>query len=293
MAVTEPTVADRFAPVLEALARGIARHGLKPGSSEGAPAALRVTLERDIRRVVQVYWTGFQVAVQGECVALYLEVAEPHVHWTECYISPDPNQVNWVLCFHERPDGNVELAYYREYRSFEKAIDGFFNLSAWYTLTSTDKSWSDVVYEVAAEVGWDDDLERMAGTSTSAAMQESLKKSTIMWLRWRQDGVERTMPVWYLLDNKTGLIYVLSGERQQTLPGAATMRECDVILRQKGKNVQVAEIPASVRVVPPGSEWNEIAEKIVEKRLNIPGLPEETAKRWRDECVILELRLRT
>jgi hypothetical protein len=70
------------------------------------------------------------------------------------------------------------------------------------------------------------------------------------------------------------------------------MRECDVILRQKGKNVQIAEIPASVRVLPLGEEWDEAAEKIAEKRLNIPGLPEETAKRWRDECVILELRLR-
>ena len=32
--------------------------------------------------------------------------------------------------------------------------------------------------------------------------------------------------------------------------------------------------------------------QIAEKRLNIPGLPEETARRWRDECHILELTLR-
>jgi hypothetical protein len=44
--------------------------------------------------------------------------------------------------------------------------------------------------------------------------------------------------------------------------------------------------------VPLGDEWDEIAEKIAEKRLNIPGLPEETAKRWRDECVILQIRIR-
>lgn len=59
------------------------------------------------------------------------------------------------------------------------------------------------------------------------------------------------------------------------------------------KNVRVAEVPASVRVLPPGPEWDEKAEKIAEKRLNIPGLPEETAKRWRDQCEILELTLRT
>jgi hypothetical protein len=39
--------------------------------------------------------------------------------------------------------------------------------------------------------------------------------------------------------------------------------------------------------------WTEVANKIAEKRLNIPGLPEETARRWRDECVILELTLRS
>jgi hypothetical protein len=66
-----------------------------------------------------------------------------------------------------------------------------------------------------------------------------------------------------------------------------------VILRWKGKNAQVAEIPADVRIVPQGPEWDTLAEKIAEKRLNIPGLPEETARRWRDECEILELTLRT
>jgi hypothetical protein len=290
MAVVEPRLRDVAGPILEAVARGIGRHGVKSGDPVGASGVLRVETERDVKRVVQVYWTPFQVALEGDCIALYLEVAEPHVHWTECYLSVD--QVNWVLCFHERPDGNIELSYYREYRDPIEAVDGFFALSSWYTLTATDKTWSDVVYQVGDGIDWSENLEVLAGASTNAAVQEALKKSTILWLRWRHDGIERTMPVWYLLDNKTGLIYVLSGERQQTLPGAESMRECDVILRQKGKNVQIAEIPASVRVVPLGDEWDEIAEKIAEKRLNIPGLPEETAKRWRDECVILQIRVR-
>jgi hypothetical protein len=277
-------------PIIEQVARAIGRHGIGSGEAAGAKAALRLSLERNLKRVVQVYWTPFQVEIEGECIGLHLEVAEPRVHWTECYLSTD--QTNWVLCFYERPDGDIQLAYYENYDSVANAINGFFNLSAWYTLTATDKAWSDVVYEVAPEIDWDDQLKAMAGASTSAAVQESLKKSTIMWIRWRHDGAERTMPVWYLLDNKSGLIYLLSGERQQKIEGAESMRECDVILRQKGKNVQVAEVPASVRVLHPGPEWDQAAEKIAEKRLNIPGLPEETAKRWRDECVILELQLR-
>jgi hypothetical protein len=276
--------------IVELVARAVGRHSVRGGELSGAAATLRISLERDVKRVVQVYWTPFQVAIEGECVGLHLEVAEPRVHWTECYLSSD--QTNWILCFFERPDGEIQLGYYENHDSVAVAVTRFFSLSAWYTLTATDKDWSDVVYEVAPELDWDEQLRAMAGASTSAAVQESLKKSTIMWLRWKHDGVERTMPVWYVLDNKSGLIYILSGERQQTIVGAESMRECDVILRQKGKNVQVAEIPASVRVVPPGPEWEEIAEKIAEKRLNIPGVPEETAKRWRDECVILELRLR-
>ncbi len=102
------------------------------------------------------------------------------------------------------------------------------------------------------------------------------------------------MPVWYVFDQKTQRLYVLSGERQQLLPGAEKMRECDVILRWKGKNAAVAEIPASVRVIRGADpDWDEIADKVAEKRLNIPGLPEDTARRWKDECVILELTLRT
>ena len=293
MAITEGEVGAGIGPVLTEVARGIGRHGIAPGPADKATGNLRISVQDGVRRTVQIYWTPFQVNIEGECVALYLEVPKPTMHWTEGYLTPDTQQVNWVLCFYERPDGDIQLAYYREYRSAAAAAKAFFDLSAWYTLTATDKTWADVAYEVAPDVDWKEEHEATAGASTSAAVQESIKKSTIMWLRWRYQGTELTMPVWYLLDNKTGLVYILSGERQQTLPGAAQIREAEVILRQKGKNIQVAEIPASVRVLQPGDEWNEVAEKIAEKRLNIPGLPEDTARRWRDECVILELRLKT
>jgi hypothetical protein len=66
-----------------------------------------------------------------------------------------------------------------------------------------------------------------------------------------------------------------------------------VILRWKGQNSSVAELPANVRVIEGNDpDWDEIAGRVAEKRLNIPGLPEDTADRWRDECVILELTLR-
>jgi hypothetical protein len=290
MAVAEQPVAGRLAPILDRVARAVARHGLREAGADKAKGALRVELEDNVRRVIQVYWTAFEASVPGRCVGLHLEVAEPRVHWTECYLSNDFR--NWVFCFAERPDGDVQLTQYGDYPTPEEGIEAFFNLSGWYVLTATDLSWKDVAYELGEGVVLPDSLRGAAGLATSPAVQESLKKSTILWMRWRADGVERTMPVWYLYDAKADKIYVLSGERQQTLPGAEDMRECDVILRWKGRNSSVAELPASVRRLQQGPEWDAVAERIAEKRLNIPGLPEDTAKRWRDECVILELTLR-
>jgi hypothetical protein len=292
MAATEQTLAAGLAPILDEVARAIGRHNVKSGEAAGGSAVLRITVENNVQRVVQVYWTGFQATIPGDSIALHLEVAEPRVHWAEAYLSP--HSTNWVFCFHERPnDGDIELTYYREYANYEGAIEGFFNLSGWYVLTATDKTWEDVSYSTSEEVGWSEEHLSRSGTSTSAAVQESLKKSTILWMRWRHEGQTYQMPVWFLFDNKTSKIYVLSGEREQTLPGAAQMREADVVLRWKGKNARVAELSANVRVIPPGEEWDAVAEKVAEKRLNVPGLPEDLARRWRDTCDLLELTLRT
>ena len=292
MATTQEALSGRLAPIVDEVARAIGRHGIKQGAAAGSKAALRVTLENNVNRVVQVYWTGFQASIPGDSIGLHLEVAEPRVHWAEAYLST--HTVNWVFCFQERPtDGEIQLAYYREYASFEQAIEGFFNLSSWYVLTATDKTWADVTYSVAEAIGWSDRHLAKSGTTVSAAVQESLKKSTILWMRWHHEGRVLQMPVWFLYDNKASKIYVLSGEREQDLPGAAEMKECDVILRWKGKNARVAEIAANVRVIPPGDEWTQVAEKVAEKRLNVPGLPEDLANRWRDTCDLLELTLRT
>jgi hypothetical protein len=291
MAIAEQqSIRDPLDPILDEVARAARRHALTEGKADEAKGVLRVEYEHSVRRVVQVYWTPFEASVPGRCVGLHLEVAEPRVHWAECYLSPDFR--NWVFCFAERQDGDIQLSYHAEYPSPFEAIEGFFDLASWYVLTATDLTWSDVVVQVGDGISWDRRAPgHLGGESTDRAVQESLKKSTIFWMRWSDDGVERTMPVWYLYDAKVNKVYVLSGERQQTLPGARSIRECDVILRWKGRNASVAELPAAVRALPPGPEWDQVAERIAEKRLNIPGLPEETAKRWRDECVILELTL--
>lgn len=289
MAVVE-TTDSALARIADEVARHVGRYGLKEGAAAGAPAALRVTVEHDVKRIVQAYWTPFAAEIPGRSIGIHLEIADPVVHWGEAYLSG--TERNWVFMFAERPDGEVQLVKYADYATASEALEEFFRQASWYILTATDKSWSDVVFSVDDEVPWGSHQEIQAGAATSSAITESLKKSTIMWLRWDDAGRERTMPVWYLYDQKVDRIYVLSGERQQLLPGAENMRECDVILRWKGRNAAVAELQAQVRVIrgdDPG--WTEIADRIAEKRLNIPGAPEDTAERWRDECVILELAL--
>lgn len=291
MAIRE-TVADRYTPIKEEIARELARRGVKIADPSSAKGVLRVTNEFSVSRIVQVYWTPFEVSVPGRSIGLHLEISQPKVHWAECYISLDYRC--WVFCFHERADGEIELAYYEQYEDPMKAIEGLFNLSSWYVLTATDLKWTDVVAQIDEELDWPEHLMTVATAETDKAISESLKKSTIVWLRWTVNGDEHTMPVWFVYDNKKDKVFVLSGERQQTLPGAERMREATVVLRWKGKNARVADIPADVRVLDPDDpDWDEVAEKVAEKRLNIPGLPEETARRWRDECTLLELTLRT
>jgi hypothetical protein len=291
MALRQRPVVDRLTPILDEVARAVGREGISPGDATGSEAVLRIEREQDVRRVVQVYWTGFEVDVPGESVGLHIEVAEPRVHWAECYLSPEYR--SWFFAFFERTDGEIQLAYHAEYSDPRAAVDGFFDHAGWHVLTPTDKTWDDVVYQVSGDLEWNLAQVAITGSSDSEAIQESLKKSTILWLRWdTQDGIEQTMPVWYVYDSKVQKLYVLSGERQQTIPGAESLKECVVIFRWKGRNARVGEIPASVRALEHGPEWDQVAEKIAEKRLNIPGLPEDTARRWRDECTLLELTLR-
>jgi hypothetical protein len=289
VALAQREIAPEFAPFLDEIARNISRLELKRGRAAGAPATLRIGMENNVKRVVQVYWTGFEANIPDDCIGMHLEVAEPRVHWAEAYLSPQYR--NWVFCFRERADGEIELAQYGDYPTPREAIRYFFNFAEWNVLIPTDQSWSTVTYDIADNLPWGPEFSMVAEASMDAAVQESLKKSTIIWLRWQDDGRTRQMPVWFVSDQ--GKIYVLSGERQQTIPNARSLRDVEVIVRWKGRNSRVAELPASVNLVEPGPEWDRIAEKIAEKRLNIPGAPEETARRWRDDHDILEITLPT
>lgn len=285
MSVREPAVTGLEA-IADDVAAQIARFGLEPGDGSG-PAVLRVSVAEHVRRVVRVYWTPFQAEIPGRSIVLQLEIGEPRLHWAEAYCSPEAR--SWYFAFFEREDGEVQLAYHQQCDTAAKCVETFFNSSGWYVLTATDKTWADVTYTIAPEVPWGPAQQQIVSAELDDAVQEAIKKSSIVWLRYQVNGHEHTVPVWYVADKDT--LYVLSGEREQTLPGAERIRRAEVIVRWKGRNARVAEVPATVSLVEPGPRWDEIADKIAEKRLNIPGLPEDTARRWRDECHILELKL--
>lgn len=292
MAITQPSTRGGLDGILAQVATSLRRYGIPRGDVGGSKASLRVVLEEDVKRVVQVYWTPFLAEVPGHSVGLHLEIDKPKVHWVEGYITP--KGVNWIFAFHERSDGDYQLAYYEQHGNIDDAVRAFFDIASWYALTPTDLTWDDVKCDLDPQLGWTESHEVMAssGPEMDKAVQEALKKSTIVWLRWTDgSGANRTMPVWFIQDKEK--LFVISGERQQTIPGVARMRRCDVVARWKGRNAQVAEIPAAVRVLPHGPEWDAAAEKLAEKRLNIPGLPEDTARRWREECDIVELTLLT
>lgn len=291
MALTEEAVRNRLSPTLDLVAKEMQRRGIETVAAPGGPATLTVSYAENVQRIVQVYWTPFQASIAGACVYLHLEVPQPKRHWVEGYIAP--SGVSWVFAFAERDDGNYQLVYYKQEADPETAIESYFNIASWYALVACDLTWDNVNAVISPDVGWSEEhaVRASSGEEMDKAVQEALKKSTIIWLKWKDtEGAERTMPVWFLLLNNK--IYVISGERQQTIPGAREIRSADVIIRWKGKNAAIADLPVDVRVLPLGPEWDEIAEKIAEKRLNIPGAPEDTARRWRDECDILELTLR-
>lgn len=283
----------RLTPILQQVASAMRRRQIEVGDTSKAAATLRIEREENVKRVVQVYWTPFQAEVMGECVGLHLEIDQPKVHWVEGYISPTYN--SWIFAFHERADGDYQLAHYQQHDNPNDAVNAFFEMAEWYALTPTDLTWKQTAAKVGDAVGWSEEIgtQAAAGEELHKAINEALKKSTIVWLKWNENGASRTMPVWYVMDAKIApnKLFVLSGERQQTVPHPEKLKDVEVIVRWKGNNAQVADLTADLRIVQPGEEWDTLAEKLAEKRLNIPGLPEDTARRWRDQCQILELTL--
>jgi hypothetical protein len=286
----------------------------------GELGTLSIALRKDVVRVFRAHWTGFQIAYPHNTIVLRLDLKDGSL-WCEGYISLV--QPSWVLSFRKKPpsargsggprpddkfthpehveealsdrkrmieEGRVadeELIRMEDYDDPIEAVDSFFNYTSFYVLKAIDASWDQVGYSIDPSVGWDQDAQRMASVPIDAAIDEGLKKSDIIWLT--PNTSPNPVPCWFIY--KDGKGYVLSGERQQVIPGAERVRDAHVVCRWKGRDARLIEFDAAVRHINARNpaEFTEIAELMLNKRQSVTGDHEEYLQRWMRECVILEL----
>ena len=126
----------------------------------------------------------------------------------------------------------------------------------------------------------------MDATAIAALVEESAKKSGLLWVRATGPG-HRAQPLWQVWHE--GAIYVLTGGIEQPAPQGLTDRAF-VTLRSKDKGSRLLTIEADAEAIEPDTEeWLAVVPVLVAKRLNLPD-GEQAPERWRRECVIYRLR---
>lgn len=126
----------------------------------------------------------------------------------------------------------------------------------------------------------------MDSTAIAALVEESAKRSGLLWVRATGPG-HRAQPLWQVWHD--GAIYVLTGGIEQPAPEGLTDRAY-VTLRSKDKGSRLLTIEAEVEAVAPDSEeWVGVVPALTAKRLNLPD-GDQAPDRWRRQCVIYRLR---
>jgi hypothetical protein len=143
----------------------------------------------------------------------------------------------------------------------------------------------DIVGEVEVPV-----YVQQAPSKLSKEIEEVLKKSDVIWVGVEANGRDRAAPSWFAY--KDGKILLLSqrgpGPEEQTIPGPPNAKELIVVTRRKGRDTSLDRFPAAYRILE-GSEWEEAAKILADRRRSRVGPPEDSIKRWRGACDILEL----
>ncbi len=120
--------------------------------------------------------------------------------------------------------------------------------------------------------------------------EDGLKKSDVIWIGTDRGGRRRTVPAWFAYRN--GKILVVSqrepGPEEQTVPGVPEAHELVVVTRRKGRDTSLDEFTAAQRRLE-GSEWEEAAKVLVDRRRSRAGAPGDSLARWRGACDIVEL----
>jgi hypothetical protein len=120
--------------------------------------------------------------------------------------------------------------------------------------------------------------------------EDGLKKSDVIWVGTQIGGKTKTVPAWFAYKN--GRIYLVSqkepGPEEQSVPGVPDAMELVVITRRKGRDTSLEAFSAAQRLLE-GTEREEAAKILVDRRRSRFGPPAEALARWRDSCHIVEL----
>lgn len=301
------------------IARRLSEYGIKAG--QGSTGTVEISLWPGAERVFRAHWTGYRIAYPNPIIFIRASLNDG-TFWSEGYISTD--DPSWVLVFRKephavrgtggaRPDDKfasedaVEIAHNVRHEQVEEglvpdeeiiryedfdlptdAIDQLFNYTSFYwNVAST--SWEDFGYVTDEDIEWSEQEMPSESPAINEAMEESLKKSDILWLIPDTDPLKRPLACWFLY-TKEKQIFVLSGEPQQRIPYAANVRTAHVILRWKGRDARMAEFDADVRVITASDkeEFEDIARQLVNKRQSVRD-PDEHVSSWLRDGVILEL----
>ncbi|MGK5533724.1 hypothetical protein [Streptomyces sp. URMC 129] len=120
-----------------------------------------------------------------------------------------------------------------------------------------------------------------------ALIEESAKKSSLVWVRGPEGPVRALWHVWH-----DGAVCLVGGPGEQPFDGLGLVDggTATVSCRSKDKGGRLVVWPARVAEPAPGGEpWQGAVDELRGKRLNAPETPEELAARWAAECRVLRL----
>lgn len=123
-------------------------------------------------------------------------------------------------------------------------------------------------------------------------VEDSLRKSDVIWVGVEANGRDRAIPVWFVY--RQGRIYVLhsnEGSGEQVIPGLPDASELVVVTRMKYRDSRTNRFPASVRLIPPESpEFDQVAAPLADRRRDRHIPPQDLIRKWRAaSCLIAEL----
>lgn len=123
-------------------------------------------------------------------------------------------------------------------------------------------------------------------------VEDSLRKSDVIWVGVEANGRDRAIPVWFVY--RQGRIYVLhsnEGSGEQVIPGLPDASELVVVTRMKYRDSRTNRFPASVRLIPPESpEFDQVAAPLADRRRDRHIPPQDLITKWRAaSCLIAEL----